>query len=65
MRIPGPYSDDTWDWMSRSDDVVKPDTAAQAHNGISRVVWELGLMLAIPLVGAGLVGLTLKAFQIH
>lgn len=65
MRIPGPYSDDTWDWMSRSQDVVDTNARIRTANGISRVVWELGLVMFVPLMGAGAVGLILKAFGIH
>lgn len=65
MRIPGPYSDDTWDAMSRPLDAAEAAAKAQAANGISHVLWELGLMLFVPLAGASLIGLTLKAFNIH
>ena len=65
MRIPGPYSDDTWDWMSRSRDAAEMDARLQTANGISRVLWELGLVLFVPLVGAGVVELVLKALSIY
>ena len=65
MRIPGPYSDDNWDWKSRSQDVVETHAKTRDANGISRVVWELGLVLFVPLMGAGGVELILKAFDIH
>jgi len=63
MRIPGPFSDDTWDWLQQSKTAA--ETARPAKNGVTRVVWELGLVLMIPLVGAGVVELVLKALAIY
>jgi hypothetical protein len=65
MRFPGPYSGDTWDWMPRSQDVAEIDAQTKAANGVSRVVWELGLVLFVPLVVAGIVELALQAFSVH
>jgi len=39
--------------------------ALPAANGAGRVVRELGLVLLVPLAGAGLVELVLKAFSIY
>ena len=61
MRIPGPYSDDAWQW---------PPEAAEARraaslNSPARVLWEFGLVLLVPLAGAGVVGLVLEALKIY
>jgi len=64
MRIPGPYSDDTWDWMSRSQDFEGTDARTQATNGLPRVLWELGLVLFVPLAGTGVIELVLRALRI-
>jgi len=63
MRIPGPYSDDTWDWLPQSKTAA--ETAPPAKNGVARVAWELGLVLMVPLVGAGVVELVLKTLAIY
>lgn len=63
MRLPGPFSDDTWDWLPHSEE-ARPSTATAA-NSASRVLWELGLVLCVPLAGAGLVELLLETLRIY
>jgi hypothetical protein len=63
MHIPGPYSDDTWQWLP---DAWKDTQAVRAEtNRPARVVWDIGVLLAIPLVSAGIVGLFLKSAGIY
>jgi len=62
MRIPGPYSDDTWEWLPRARDVAKAKPAPD--NSPSRVLFELGVVLLVPLAGAGGAGLVLKSLGI-
>jgi len=63
MRIPGHYSDDTWQWLPEAAD--EPPGKAAALNSPGHVVWEFGLVLFVPLAGAGLVGLVLEALNIY
>lgn len=65
MRIPGPYSDDTWQWLPDARNVRKPAPKASPDSSPVRVVWELGLVLLVPLCGAAVVGLALKALNIY
>jgi hypothetical protein len=64
MRIPGPYSDDTWDWLPRSNGL---DARAEpkATNRPAHVLWELGLVLLVPLAGVGIVDLVLNALHVY
>jgi hypothetical protein len=63
MQIHGPYSDDTWQWVP--DAWKETDAAAKQKNRPAGVVWEIGLVLAIPLASAGIVGLFLKTAGIY
>lgn len=62
MRIPGPYSDDTWLLLSRPQRAEPRKTPAK--NDFPHVAWELGLVLCVPLAGASIIGMLLKAFSI-
>lgn len=59
MHIPGPYSDDTWQWLPNAWKETQ-DTRGYA-NRPAQVLWDIGVLLAIPLVSAGIVGLFLKS----
>jgi hypothetical protein len=59
MHIPGPYSDDTWQWLPEA--WGDRPVAGGESNGPADVLREIGLLLAIPLAGAGIVGLILRA----
>jgi len=63
MRIPGPYSDDTWQWQPQASFDAKPKVSSA--NSVGHVLWELGLVLLVPLAGAGLVGLVLEALNVY
>ena len=64
MRIPGPYSDDTWDWLPRERDIAQKKVKGAA-NSASRVAWEMGLALLVPLAGIGAVELVLNALHVY
>jgi len=64
MRIPGPYSDDTWDWLPREREGNERKFVSNDNNKPTRVFWEMGLALLVPLVGIGAVGLVLKSLGI-
>jgi hypothetical protein len=59
MHIPGPYSDDTWQWLP--DAWKEKQTARTESNRPARVLWDIGVLLAIPLASAGIVCLLLKS----
>ena len=63
MRIPGPYSDDTWDWLPRAAEEAKPEAAAA--NRPARILWELGVVLLFPLAGVALVDVVLTALHVY
>lgn len=63
MRIPGPYSDDTWQWLPDAAEEPRADIAVA--NAPGRVLWEFGLVLFVPLAGAVVVGLVLGALNIY
>ena len=65
MRIPGPYSDDTWQWLPDSRETGGIVQQASKDNSPARVLWELGLVLLIPLAGAGVVALALDLLRIY
>lgn len=54
MHIPGPYSDDTWQWLP--DAWRETQTARDESNGPASVIWDIGVLLVVPLAGAGIVG---------
>jgi len=60
MRIPGPYSDDSWDLLPANE-----NRSAKAKNGFPQVAWELGLVLLVPLVGAGVVEFVLSTLKVY
>lgn len=64
MRMPGPYYDDGWDWLPSKRAEVSPRAAAN-ENSPRRIAWELGLVLLVPLAGAGIVELVLTALRIY
>jgi len=63
MHIPGPYSDDTWQWVPNA--WSANDTASVRFNRPARVIQEIGVLLAIPLASAAIVGIFLKAAGIY
>ena len=66
MRIPGPYSDDTWDWLPRERGNSERRSVSPGNdNSPPRVLWEMGLALAVPLVGVGVVELVLNALHVY
>jgi hypothetical protein len=66
MRIPGPYSDDTWDWLPRERGANQRKFVSHNHNNKpSRVLWELGLALLVPVLGVGVVELVLSALHVY
>jgi hypothetical protein len=65
MHIPGPYSDDTWNWLPDTRDGDETATNLSSDNSPVSVVWELGLVLLVPLCGAGIVGVALKVLNIY
>jgi hypothetical protein len=62
MRIPGPYSYDTWSWPPEG---RKDDRVPKESNRLPQVIWEMGIVLAVPLMGAALVELLLRSFGVH
>jgi hypothetical protein len=65
MRIPGPYSDDTWDWLPQDKSGSKTTHKPRGANSASRVAWEMGLALLVPLAGVGAVELVLNALHVY
>jgi hypothetical protein len=73
MRIPGPYFDDSWDWLPRSHETAELLRSKAAHRGLSktnenspgRVIAELSFVLLVPLAGAAVVELILLALRIY
>jgi len=64
MRMTGPFSDDTWDWLPQSREADQSPHAAASSNDAKHIIWELGVVLLVPLAGAGLVELVLNAFSV-
>jgi hypothetical protein len=62
MHIPGPYSDDTWQWLP--DARKETQTVRRESNRPAQVIWDIGVLLAIPLASAGIVCLFLKSVGI-
>jgi hypothetical protein len=67
--MPAPFFDNGWNWtatMRRKAEAgqKKAARAADAENSAGRIVWEVGLVLAVPLAGAALVDLVLSAFHV-
>lgn len=58
MQIHGPYSDDTWNWLPEAWE--KTDEKTADANRFPHVIWDLGVLLAVPLISAAIVGLFLK-----
>jgi hypothetical protein len=65
MRISGPYSDDTWDWLPQERSGDKTALKPHRTNSASRVAWEMGLALLVPLAGIGVVELVLNALHVY
>lgn len=70
MPMPAPFFDGGWNWPSSLRDQAKvkqPNVVRPRANENSpgRVLWELGLVLAVPLAGAGLVELILRSLRIY
>lgn len=63
MRIPGPYSDDTWDWLPRES--AEGKYVSNDNNKPARVAWEMGLALLVPLLGVGVVELVLSVLHVY
>ena len=63
MQIHGPYSDDTWNWLPEAWE--KADEKPIAVNRFPQVIWDLGVLLAVPLVSAAIVCLFLKTAGIY
>ena len=62
MHIPGPFFDHNWDWRSRSREIQ--DAQQQSGTNAGRIAWEIGVILLIPLAGAGMVEVLLRAFHV-
>ena len=65
MRIPGPYSDDTWQWLPDGGETGGIMQQASKDNSPVHVLWELGMVLLVPLAGAGVVALALDLLRIY
>ena len=73
MRMPGPYIDDSWDWLPHTTEKADTGQTKAAYavrkavndNSPGHVLCELGLVLLVPLAGAALVELVLGALQIY
>lgn len=61
MRVPGPFSDETWDFLPQGRRAAPPRPSRRNANAFPRVLWELGLVLLVPLAGAGAVEMVLHA----
>lgn len=68
--MPAPFFDNGWNWSSsvrnriatNRNEISRPRAN---DNSPGRVLWELGLVLAVPLAGAGLVEMVLRALRIY
>lgn len=68
MPMPAPFFDSGWNYVSgERDKTVAPsgDRSKKNDNSAVRVAWELGLVLLVPLAGAGLVEMVLTALHIY
>jgi hypothetical protein len=65
MRIPGPFSDESWDLFPPAAKVEAERPARAERNSFGRVVWELGLVVAVPLMGAAVVEFALRALAVY
>jgi len=63
MHIPGPYSDDTWQWLPDAWNETRK--ARDDSNRPAQVFWDIGVLLAVPLVSAGIVCLFLKSAGLY
>lgn len=63
MHIPGPYSDDTWQWFP--DAWTETRKARDDAHRPAQVFWDIGVLLAVPLVSAGIVCLFLKSAGLY
>jgi hypothetical protein len=61
VHIPGPYSDDTWQWLP----VAQKEVDAMDANRFPRVVWDIGVVFALSLACAGFVGVLLQSAGVH
>jgi hypothetical protein len=64
-KTSSPFEVNRWDWYARGDDSVVRRAARGAtndaeNNSSDRVLWECGLVIAVPLACAALVELALK-----
>ena len=65
--MPAPFFDHGWNHAAR----LRDDTETHAvrnvtiENSPARIIWELGLVIAVPLAGAGLMEVVLRALQIY
>jgi hypothetical protein len=67
--MPAPFFDNGWNWVATMRRKVetgrrKTTRAADAENSAGRIVWEMGLVLAVPLAGAALLNLVLSALHV-
>jgi hypothetical protein len=63
MHIPGPFFDHNWDWRARSREIR--DARQQSGTSAGRIAWEIGVVLLVPLIGAVVVEMLLRAFHVY
>jgi hypothetical protein len=66
MPMPAPFFDNGWNWSAQREAApTRPADAVRKANSPRHVLWEIGLVLVVPLVGAGLVEMILTALHIY
>lgn len=65
MRMSGPYYEDRWDLFPQTQTAETEKSETVETNSPRRILWELGVVLMVPLSGAALVELVLHAVRIY